>query len=286
MNGDVKRSYEYAIGCFKATSRQPLSPEQWQRLKSADRSGAEKLLAEFGFPAVTDECSAVDSIEKDMAATVAFIRENAPDGELVDLLFFEQDALNLKILIKAARMGKAEPDFDLAEGGTDPELLKVCAQTGDFSLLGKDLETSLSGLENITDPGELSCVIDTAFLMHSVNAARRKLSFTFARLLEEYGAGRNRLTALRLKRLGKDPADFPYAFFPENKKSEKVNDAGKAEEDIVREVSKAFDNVIGELGFDEGMGFIARYYFLKKNDAAALRLMFAEKSLGGGGTDE
>ena len=82
MNGDVKRSYEYAIGCFKATSRQPLSAEQWQRLKSANRTGAEKLLAEFGFPAVNEECSAADSIEKDMAATVAFIRENAPDGEL------------------------------------------------------------------------------------------------------------------------------------------------------------------------------------------------------------
>ena len=61
MNGDVKRSYEYAIGCFKATSRQPLSAEQWQRLKSADRAGAEKLLAEFGFPAVNEECSAADS---------------------------------------------------------------------------------------------------------------------------------------------------------------------------------------------------------------------------------
>ena len=54
-----------------------------------------------------------------MAATVAFIRENAPDGELVDLLFFEQDALNLKILVKSARMGQKEPPFELAEGGTD-----------------------------------------------------------------------------------------------------------------------------------------------------------------------
>ena len=239
MNGDVKRSYEYAIGCFKATSRQPLSAEQWQRLKSANRTGAEKLLAEFGFPAVNEECSAADSIEKDMAATVAFIRENAPDGELVDLLFFEQDALNLKILVKSARMGQKEPPFELAEGGTDREILKVCAQTEDFSLLGK-----------------------------------------------EYGAGRNRLTALRLRRLGKDPADFPYAFFPESKKIEKVNDENKTEDEIVREVAKAFDDVIGELGFDEGMGFIARYYFLKKNDASALRLLFAEKSLGGGDADE
>jgi hypothetical protein len=286
MNGDVKRSYEYAIGCFKATSRQPLSAEQWQRLKSANRTGAEKLLAEFGFPAVNEECSAADSIEKDMAATVAFIRENAPDGELVDLLFFEQDALNLKILVKSARMGQKEPPFELAEGGTDREILKVCAQTEDFSLLGKDLEESLARVPEITDPGELSCVIDTAFLMHSVDTARKKFSFTFARLLEEYGAGRNRLTALRLRRLGKDPADFPYAFFPESKKIEKVNDENKTEDEIVREVAKAFDDVIGELGFDEGMGFIARYYFLKKNDASALRLLFAEKSLGGGDADE
>lgn len=286
MNGDVKRSYEYAIGCFKATSRQPLNAEQWQRLRAADRTGAEKLIAEFGFPPVSEGVTAVDSIEKDMASTVAFIRENAPDPELVDLLFFEQDALNLKILIKSARMGKNAPALELAEGGTDPEILKVCASTGDFSLLGKDLESSLAHVSEITDPGELSCVIDSAFFTHSVNTARRRMSFTFARLLEEYGKGRNRLTSLRLRRLGKDPADHPYAFFPEKPGQEQINDAGKTEDDIVREVKKAFDNVIGELGFDEGMGFIARYYFLKKNDAAALRLMFAEKSIDGGAGDE
>lgn len=286
MNDGVKRSYEYAIGCFKATSRQPLNAEQWQRLKSADRAGAEKLLAEFGFPAVTEECSAVDSIEKDLSSTVAFIRENAPDPELVDLLFFEQDALNLKILIKSARMGQKTPSVELAEGGVDPEVLKVCVAAEDFSLLGKELERSLAEITQITDPGKLSCVIDSAFLTHSVNAARKKMSFTFAKLLEEYGKGRNRLTSLRLKRLGKDPADYPYAFYPESDKGEKPNDANKSEDEIIKEVAKAFDDIINDLGFDEGMGFIARYYFLKKNDASALRLLFAEKSLGGGVSDE
>jgi len=286
MNGEVKRSYEYAIGCFKATSRQPLTSEQWQRLRSADRAAAEKLLAEYGFPAVTGECTAVDSIERDMASTVAFIRENAPDPELVDLLFFEQDALNLKILLKSARMGQKDIPFELAQGGTDPEILKVCVAAEDFSLLGKELASSLERIPGITDPGELSCVVDTAFLTHSINAAKKKFSFTFARLLEEYAKGRNRLTALRLKRLHKDPAEFPFAFFPETGKGEPVNDENRSEEDIVKDVAKAFDDVIGELGFDEGMGFIARYYFLKKNDAAALRLLFAEKTLGGGGENE
>ena len=89
-----------------------------------------------------------------------------------------------------------------------------------------------------------------------------------------------------MRRNCKKERKLRHVTVPEKPGAETINDSGKTEDEIVREVTKAFDNVIGELGFDEGMGFIARYYFLKKNDAAALRLMFAEKSVDGGAEDE
>ena len=286
MNADFgKRSYEYAIGCFKASPRQPLSEDQWTRLRNSDRKTAESLLSEYGFPAVNEERTPVDSIEQDMASTVAFIRANAPDQELTNLLFFEEDALNLKILVKAHRMGIDNSSLSLTEGGFPTEILDVCARTEDFSLLGKDLEESLSRIPEIKSPCELSCVIDTAMYLHSLKEAKKCFSKAFYKLLLEYGKGRNRLTLSRLRTLGKSPEDYFFALFPVDM-PEGVHDENKSSFDIMNEVKKSFDSIVNELSFDEGMGFIARYYFLKKNDASALRLLFANNDFAGGAGNE
>ncbi len=283
MNADFgKRSYEYAIGCFKASPRQPLSEDQWTRLRNSDRKTAESLLSEFGFPAVSGERTPVDSIEQDMASTVAFIRANAPDQELTNLLFFEEDALNLKILIKAHRMDIDPSSLSLTEGGFPTDILDVCARTEDFSLLGKDLETSLAGVPDIKSPCELSCVIDKAMYLHSLKEAKKCFSKAFYKLLLEYGIGRNRLTLTRLKKLGKSPEEYGFALLPVDM-PEGLHDDAKSADVIMSETKKAFDSIVNELSFDEGMGFIARYYFLKKNDASALRLLFANNDFASAG---
>lgn len=38
---------------------------------------------------------------------------------------------------------------------------------------------------------------------------------------------------------------------------------------------------MADLGYEAGMGAIAEYFFAKKSEAANLRYLFAEKSLGG-----
>lgn len=284
MNGEVdygKRSYEYAIGAYKATSRQPLTDEQWLRLKNSDTTNAYRLLVEYGYPAVNGDFTVVDSIEKNMSDTVEFIRSNAPDNSLTDLLFFEEDALNLKMLIKAKRLGMDVSSVNLLNGSVSREILEICAKTEDFSLLGEEIEKMLASVPEITSPSELSCVIDSAMFAHSVKTAKKKLERAFADLLIEYGKSRNRLTALRLRSLQRNTEDYKFAFLPIEGQSYE-SDVNLSDSEILSSAKKAFDDILNKLDFDEGMGFIARYYFLKKNDASALRLLFAQKTLDGG----
>jgi len=275
-----KLSYEYSIGAIKSSAFQPLSAEQLARLRDADYATAVKLMSEYGYPPVGGGVSVTDSIEKELSDTVAFVRANAPDPELTDALLFEEDALNLKIYLKAYRSGTNTDSFYMTEGAFPKELLRICAETDDFSLLGEDIASSLEGIDKIDDPSVISCMIDSAMFAHSLSVARKKKSNALIGLLEEYAIGRNRLTALRLKKLGRKITDYPFAFLSSNDvKDYYEKDEGKKESDIIADTSKALEAAIDGLEYDEGMGYVARFCFLKKNEAAALRLMFAEKSL-------
>ena len=55
-------SYEYAIGCIQASSRPPLSQEQWNRFQSGSFSQGLGLLRELGCP-VRDNF--LDALEED-----------------------------------------------------------------------------------------------------------------------------------------------------------------------------------------------------------------------------
>ena len=90
-----KKSYEYALGRISGTPHRILTVEMLGRLREADTPTAEKLLADFGYPQKADGQSIYDVIEQEKNTVAAFVREISPDEELVNLLFFEEDALNL-----------------------------------------------------------------------------------------------------------------------------------------------------------------------------------------------
>ena len=153
-------SYEYAIGCIQASSRPPLSQEQWNRFQSGSFSQGLGLLRELGCP-VRDNF--LDALEEDWQNTAAFVREISPQPELTQLLFFEEDALNLKLCRKAVLGGLSRTELPVQPGSLEPQLLWVCAENNDYSLLGQPLETALAPLQDTTDPCQVSCVIDNAF---------------------------------------------------------------------------------------------------------------------------
>ncbi len=269
-----KKSYAFALGRISGTTHRVLTTEQTARLREADFSAAQKLLADCGYPAVSDGQTVYDAIEAEKDAVTAFVREIAPDEELVSLLFFEEDALNLKILLKSEKLGRGADISALCTGGFDKELLRICVKTDDYSMLGDTISQAFEHISEEEDPCRISCLVDSAVFAHALTAARKKNCRSLVSLFEVYGTGKNRLTALRLRRLQKDPADFPFAFLPTG--STPAQD-GKNESEILEETQKALDNVLTDIGYDGAIGAIAQYYFRKKLEAAALRLLFAEK---------
>jgi len=278
-----KKSYEFAVGRIKANSHRPFSAEQWNRLREADLPSAEKILIEYGYPPVPEGKTIFDSIAEERERTIEFIRDAAPEAELVDLLFFEEDAVNLKLFLKAGRMDPAPASLPVRAGGMDPELLRICAYTEDFTLLGTPAQDMLRGVCAETDPRKISCQVDNAMFCRALRIAERKHCASLTRLLTEYGTGRNRRTTLRLVKLGADPSRYPEAFLPVGWEWYKTADHGKTEREILTDVNKRLAAVTEELGYDTGMGAVAQYYFMKKNEAAALRMLFTEKSFAAAG---
>jgi vacuolar-type H+-ATPase subunit C/Vma6 len=285
LNAYGKKSYEYAIGRIKATNHPVLTGEQWSRLREADYQGAVKLIEEYGYPRIEEGGNVRQSIDSEMERAVEFILELAPDQELTNLLFFEEDALNLKLFLKAKLVGKKREGLPTVKGSFLPELLRICADTEDFSMLGTVLEKELEGLEDESDPFLISCKVDRAMFTHSLKGTEKKHSCAFNKLLTVYGAGRNRLTAMRMRKLGREPVGD--AFLPVSYSEFAAKDAHRTEDEILQDVNKRLEAVLTEMGWDDGMGVLAQYYFQKKNEAAALRLLFARKSLEGqGGSNE
>ncbi|MGN0570955.1 MAG: V-type ATPase subunit [Candidatus Fimenecus sp.] len=270
-----KKSYAYAIGRISGTSHRVLRTDEMARLREADSETAQKLLADYGYPAINGDKTVYDVIEDEKNAVSAFVREIAPDEELTQLLFFEEDALNLKLLLKSEKIGK-EVDLDtLCEGGFQKELLRICVKTDDYSMLGETLETALTGIEKEENPCRISCLVDNAVFSYALITAQKKNCRPLTELFTVYGEGKNRLTALRLQKLGKDLDDYAFAFLPVKKPNEM--DIRKNEAEILTETAKALDNVLTDLGYGDGIGVIAQYYFRKKTEAQALRLLFAQK---------
>lgn len=269
-----KKSYAFALGRISGTAHRVLNAEMRARLSEADFSNAQKLLADFGYPAVTGEKTVYDAIEEEKNAVSAFVREIAPDEELVNLLFFEEDALNLKILLKSEKLGREAAQELLCEGGFSTELLQICVKAEDYSMLGETIEQALTGIEDENDPCRISCRVDNAMFLHALRSAEEKHCAPLRQLFTVYGEGKNRLTALRLRTLQKPAADYAFAFLPVGT----VPDEDKDADTILAETQAQLDSTLTDLGYDDGIGAIAQYYFRKKLEAAALRLLFAEKS--------
>lgn len=271
-----KKSYEYALGRLSATTHRLLSAEQLGRLREADLRTAEKLLTEYGYPAVSEGQTVYDAIEAEKNAVCAFVREIAPDESLAALLFFEEDALNLKLLWKSKIIGKSIDTATLCEGSFDRELLRICVETETYSLLDDELDRALTAIEKETDPCRISCLIDNAVFAYAVSAAQKLHCKPLVQLFSVYGAGKNRLTAARLRALGLAPAEYAFAFLPAALPDEA--DAGTDAITVAEETAAALESVLQDLGYADGIGVLAQYYFRKKAEAAALRLLFTQKA--------
>lgn len=273
------RSYEFAVGSIKASSHPPLTKEQWSRLNEADYDNAVKLVAEYGYPQVGEGQTIFDAINAEKERMTEFIMSLSPDIELTRAMLFEEDALNIKLFYKAKLIGRAIEELKVTEGSLSAEMLRICIEAEDFSLLGEQLDKELSTIFEIKDAGKASRIVDRAIFANALRVAKSKHCKPLETFFEVYGEGRNRVTALRLRNLGYDIREYEDAFLPTKENALRSSDETSSEIEILADVSDRLSGVLTELGYESGMGPIAEYYFIKKNEAAALRLMFAEKSL-------
>ena len=108
-----KKSYAYAVGCIKASSHPPLTPDRLARLQNVEREDFPKLLDEFGWGKGI-EGSVSERIDGEFDYAVRFIKDLSPDKTLTDLLFFETDAEIIQIETNYKYRNINNPDMILS----------------------------------------------------------------------------------------------------------------------------------------------------------------------------
>lgn len=270
-----KKSYEYAVGTLSAGSFRPLTQEQWTRLEQADPAGMVQLLVEFGYAQKAHDVSGVT--EEHLRAVRTLLRDISPDAQLTGAMFFENDATNVKLYLKA-EMLKRQAGAP-ADGYFDPETVRLCALAGDWSMLGAEAEALLGDISLEKDPFVLSCRVDNAMFSRALAVAKSKHCGALYNVLTEFARGRNRLTRERIKRFGGDAGKYEYAFLPVEADGESDTLTG---EGLRADVDRRMKNALTEAGYAGNMGTLAEFYFTKKAEAARLRRLAASENAGGG----
>ncbi len=262
-----KKSYEYAVGAIKATSHPPLTNEQLKRLSDTDKKGFLSMLEEFGWAKGLDGTTS-ERIEKEFARALNFIADIAPDSEICSLLFFEEDAQNLKLFLKGKLIGQDVTHLASNAGSVPPEIWRASVEACDYTLVSELLDIELKGIEKETDPFIISSLADRAFFAHTLNKAKKKNAPLYE-MLTRYGAAKNKISQVRLKQMGVDISEISRLLLPTEHKGT-PNDT-RSDEEIINEANSEISKAMYDLRNDERFGPIAEYFFAKKNEAKTLR---------------
>lgn len=267
------KSYEYAIGAIKATSHPPLTKEQFSRLEECEKENFSKLLDEFGW-AKGIEGNIPTRIEGEFDYAVSFIKDISPDEALSDLLFFENDAENLKLFIKGKLIeSDVSPLYD--NKSTIPlEILRGSVKAWDFSLISEGINDDLKEYENESDPFILSVAVDKAVYSDTLKKAEKKSRDLYEMLLK-YGEAKNRIAEARLMSLGINKDSIKHLLLPVSHRSIETEES----DELIKKEKEKISLLISDLSVGESFAPIAEYYFLKKEERATLRRLYTEKGV-------
>ena len=281
VNEFGRKSYEYAIGCIKATSHPPLSKEQLKRLSEVSDRDFEKLLDEFGW-AKGMEGSIGERIDGELSFAVSFIKDISPDTALTDLLFFEDDATNLKIFVKGRLLGRDVSGLALPSGSIPVEIIRGSVEAWDFTLISETVNHEMADYERETDPFVLSSVCDRAIFLHTLERAKKESPALYEMLLI-YGESQNRIAEARAREMGRDPESIKKYLLPVGYTSPDFEK--ESTEGVIEESEEKTLRAMDDLRTGESFAPIAEYFFAKKNESAVLRRLALEKTLRTGGEE-
>ncbi len=259
-------SYPFAVGRIKGLERSFLDPAEFSRIADLPEYSAVKSLADSGYGQdATDKTDPDALISAEMDTLRLTIEELTPKTALTDLFFLSQDAINLKLLLKARLLEEEVVDDELAFGLYDAELLKKAVENKDYSELPEKLAEGLDEVETAiakkaelgvsVDPFTVSAEVDRAIYQY-VFAQLKKLRNSF---VSKYFKAKvdftNVLSLLRARSLRWEKERFELVFI----------DGGELEK---KEVLNAYDLPVD--GMERAINFGSNDRAIKRGLSAYL----------------
>ena len=159
-------------------------------------------------------------IENEMKETSKIISEISPDSSLTDLLLFQRDIHNLKVLVKSRMLSKTVQPV-LQEGGLySPEFLEKCVNERSYSDLPEKVANALNRMEAELrvhpEPQIVSIFLDYGYHAYCLDQAKKVKESKFA---TDYFSALcdfdNLLTFLRMRSMGSSKEDLIDMLLPE-----------------------------------------------------------------------
>lgn len=225
-------SYPFAVGRIRGLERSYLDAAAFHRLAEQPIEQAVKSLADSGYGQEAANKSDPDAlIDAEMQTLRELIEELTPDKRLTDLFWLEQDATNLKLLLKARMLGDEVEDSAFAKGLFDIETLRAAVEEKDYTAFPANLAESLSAVEQMidkrestqqrVDPLTVSAEVDKAvygYIFSELKKTRNKFIASYFGARVDFT---NVLSLLRARALKWDRAKFSAVFVPGGEVKEK-----------------------------------------------------------------
>lgn len=267
----------YAVGRVSVLEKTLLDRNTWITLSEMSYEDAQALVEAHGYTG--EDANVEHAIAKVQQDTIDLLCEITQQRHILELFLLRTDAHNLNVLIKSVLM-RSDPGPLLKDGGAyDKELLRMCVEHEDYSLLGEEFEKEPGGILTEESPRKISAAVDRAVFAH----IRKVIGTVRIDALKEYfdsmADAVNALAQSRGQALGWDeekiremqvPAPGTHVF--------QVQSDFSAFE---RELNRKNYRQLADRRFDsDGIVRIVCYLLAKTGECRSLRLLFASKAAG------
>lgn len=207
-------SYPFAVGRIKVLETRLLDSGKWVRLREASREDAARLLAESGYGGGKPGAKADPEqlIRAETEETHRVIAELSPEPAWTDLFLLPTDAHNIKAIYKGRVLGQDVSRL-LVDGGTiSPELLRICIENGEYSMLPPAFGAVLE--KEYPDLLRFSAAVDRAVFEHIRQVLKKKKNPLLSRYFEAQVDFTNVVSTLRAVRLHWDGEKLETVLLP------------------------------------------------------------------------
>lgn len=208
----MERSYEYAVGAVRAKETKLLRRADLETLFSAKtEEELVRVLQDKGYGDAAGSATVEDLLTAQTKAMWAYVASIAPDMAVFDCFFCQNDAHNLKLIIKGVLRGVPYEHLQLSPATVPFKELQKAVEDRRFDKLPEWIataaETAYELMAGAEDAQRCDAVIDRAALEQMLASALAVKSPWLTRYMTLTVFYHNVKVALRASRIGK-PADF------------------------------------------------------------------------------